>query len=79
MRVAAWLTGVGVFLDLAGVYLLLVSTAFWQETLGWPAQLRSLGRWLFEPSLPLPKPESLWGVVCITVGVILQIAALWAS
>jgi hypothetical protein len=68
MSAADWATALGLAINFAGAYFLLVATRFWEEATTWPPALRWLGK-LFEIEAPRP---SLWGLACLLVGFLLQ-------
>jgi hypothetical protein len=68
MSSSDWLTAVGLAINFAGAYFLLVATRISEEAHTWPPEIRWLGK-LFE--LDAPRP-SLWGLACLLVGFFLQ-------
>jgi len=68
MSSSDWLTALGLAINFAGAYFLLVATRFWEEASTWPPSLQWIGK-LFEIEAPRP---SLWGLACLLMGFLLQ-------
>ena len=68
MSSSDWLTALGLAINLAGAYFLLVASRFWEESSTWPPALRWIGK-IF--AIEAPRP-SLWGLACLLVGFLLQ-------
>ena len=65
----------GIIIEMLGVYILLAKAGAWQDALDWPGRrLRDFGRWLFEPKR---EYSSLAGLICLVLGVLLQIIAIF--
>jgi hypothetical protein len=61
----------GLFVEMLGVYVLLVKAGARQDALDWPARIRGFGLWLFEQKR---EYSSLTGLICLVFGGLLQIA-----
>jgi hypothetical protein len=68
MSSSDWLTALGLAINFAGAYFLLVATRISEEAHTWPPQIRWLGKLL---EIEAPRP-SLWGLACLLVGFFLQ-------
>jgi hypothetical protein len=68
MSPSDWLTALGLAINFAGAYFLLVATRISEEAHTWPPEIRWLGKLL---EIDAPRP-SLWGLVCLLVGFFLQ-------
>ena len=68
MASSDWLTALGLAINFAGAYFLLVATRISEEAHTWPPEIRWLGKLL---EIDAPRP-SLWGLACLLVGFFLQ-------
>jgi hypothetical protein len=66
------LSAIGLLLNVAGSYCLLVASRFWEESYSWPKALRWLGL-LFEIDIPRP---SLLGLFGLFFGFLLQLIGM---
>jgi hypothetical protein len=79
MDIVDWLNMVALFLNISAVLFLLMSGGFWQKSLIWPRWSRGIGALVFERLTSVITIPSLWGVLCILVAFILQLAAILYS
>jgi hypothetical protein len=68
MALSDWLAALGLAINFAGAYFLLVATRISEEADTWRPEIRWLGK-LFEIDAPRP---SLWGLACLLAGFFLQ-------
>jgi hypothetical protein len=68
MSSSDWVTALGLAINFAGAYFLLVATRISEEAHTWPPEIRWLGKLL---EIEAPRP-SLWGLACLLIGFFLQ-------